>query len=284
MRRFVAAEPEAGWLAAVWVLSGTIAAGFIWATLQKNPDKITLPADFAALVAHQDLLLGSSLSRTALPHDARYTRVLHPDRETLVASLPNISEAQSLDILAAAVAAGAHTVLLEVNAFAHEYNGLWNCPWATTLAGVLSENGRRLTLVARAAVGLSVEQQGRVRLGRFPAHAPGMVLAGAVAPALFPRAVWDGAGLEAALADARRHDTVVLLFWPPLPESGYGRDRARYAQMSEHIRALAKQYALPLWLAPAPWPDGLFMDHFGHLNASGRERFAAEIGVWVRSR
>ena len=270
-------------MVAVWLLSCAIALGFIWTALQRNPDRIILPPDFATLVAHKDVLIGSSLSLTALPDDDLYANVLNPDRATLVASLPNISESHSLNILAAAVAAGAHTVLLEANAFSHEFNGLRNHPLAATLAGMISENGKRLTLIARAAVGLPAQQHARVRLGRLPANQQEFMLVRSVEPVLFPRTVWDTAGLEEALADARRQGTRVLLFWPPMPEGGFGRDRVRYAEISDHVRALAKQYALPVWVPSAPWPDQLFMDNFGHLNARGRERFAAEIGAWARS-
>jgi lysophospholipase L1-like esterase len=73
------------------------------------------------------------------------------------------------------------------------------------------------------------------------------------------------------------------LFWPPLPEGGFGRDRDRYRAMSDHIKRLANRYALPLWVADGPWPDELFMDKFGHLNLQGRQRFAGEIAAWARS-
>lgn len=283
MRRFAVAEPRAGWLALVWGLSSVIAPGFIWISLQKNPDIMVLPSNFDTLVAHQDLVVGSSLSLAALPDNDLYANVLNPDRATLVAGLPNISEAHSISILEAAAAASAHTVLLEVNAFAHEYDGLRNHPLAATLAGKLSENGKRLTLVARAAVGLAVEEHARVRVGRSGVTREEFVVVGPVSPQLFPRAVWDTAGLKAALANARRQKTRVLLFWPPLPEGGFGRDRVRYDELRDHISAFAKQYALPLWIAAEPWPDQLFRDDFGHLNASGREHFATEISAWVSS-
>lgn len=277
------AESKTGWMAAVWVLSSAIALGFIWITLQRSPDRIVLPSNFDTLVAHNDVLIGSSLSLAALPDDDLYAHVLNPDRSTFVASLPGISESHSIHILKAAVAADAHTVLLEANAFSHEFNGLRHHPLAATLARVISENGKRLTMVARAAAGLPAEKHARVRLGRLSADRHEFVLAAKPEPVLFPRTVWDTAGLEGVLAEARRQDIRVLLFWPPLPESGFGRDRIRYAEMSDHISALAKQYALPLWVASAPWPDQLFMDNVGHLNADGRKRFAAEIGTWVSS-
>ena len=283
MRRFVDTDSKASWMVAVWVLSCAIALGFIWTTLQKSPHHIILPVNFNALVAHKDVLVGSSLSLAALPDDDRYANVLSPDRATLVASLQGISESHSISIFRAAVAADAHTVLLEANAYAHEFNGLRNHPWAATLANLISETGRRLTLVARAAAGLSATEHGRVRLGRLHADQQEFELMGPVEPLLFPRNIWDTAGLEEALADARRHGIRVLLFWPPLPEGGFGRDPVRYAEISDHVRALAKQYALPVWVPSAPWPDQLFMDNFGHLNARGRVRFAAEIGAWARS-
>jgi hypothetical protein len=75
----------------------------------------------------------------------------------------------------------------------------------------------------------------------------------------------------------------VLLFWPPVPEGGFGRDQVRYDEIRRHITGLANVYALSLWISPVPWPDELFLDNFGHLNDKGRERFAREIANWARS-
>lgn len=283
VRRFVGAELKARWMAAVWLLASAVALGFIWITLQKSPDGIILPPNFEKQVAHNDLLIGSSLTRASLPGGDLYANVLNPDRVTHIAGLPSISESHSIAILEAAVAAGADTVLLEVNAFAHEYNGLQHHPWAATLAGLISENGKRLTLVARTAAGLPTKEYNRVRVGRISANRLGFELGGLVKPELFPRTVWETTWLEEVLADAHRRGTRVLLFWPPLPEGGFGRDRVRYAEMSDYISTLAKHYELPLWTASAPWPDQLFMDNIGHLNANGRERFAAEISAWANS-
>lgn len=196
------AESKVGWMVAVWVLSSVIALGFIWITLQRSPDRIGLPSNFDTLVAHNDMLIGSSLSLAAPPDDNLYANVLDPGRATLVAGLPSISEAHSISILKAAVAAGADAVLLEANAFAHEYNGLQHHPWAATLAGLISENGKRLTLVARTAAGLPAKGYNRVRVGRISANRLGFELGGLVRPELFPRAVWDTTGLEQVLADA----------------------------------------------------------------------------------
>jgi len=283
MQRFAKSKSAAGWMPAVWTASIAIAFVVIWTTLQESPDTITLPTDFDIQVARSDVLVGSSLSWAALPDEDRYRRIVHPGRRTRVASLDGISEAHSLQLVQAAIAAGATTVLLEVNALAHEYNGLRNHPVATTVAGIMAETGKRLTSVARAAVGLPAVEHTRVRIGRHSLNRREFALAGPVEPELFPRAVWDTSALEKTLADARRRDTRILLFWPPLPEGGFGRDRDRYRAMSDHIKRLANRYALPLWVADGPWPDELFMDKFGHLNLQGRQRFAGEIAAWARS-
>lgn len=271
------------WMLATWALSGAVAAGFIWLVLQTSPDRIALPPNFYKLVAHKDVVIGSSLSWTALPHDENYANILNPGRATLVASLPSISESHSIDLLQATVAANANTVLLEVNAFAHEYNGLRNFPLAATLAGVIADTGKRLTLVARATIGLPAREYALIRLGRAATNQRDFVLAGPVEPELYTRTVWDTAGLKEALATAHREKTRLLFFWPPRPSWGGDRNRSNYREIRDHIRLLAKESGVPVWTAQEPWPDHLFMDNFGHLNATGRKLFASKISAWVKA-
>jgi hypothetical protein len=120
-----------------------------------------------------------------------------------------------------------------------------------------------------------------VRLGRVPVDRRGFLLAGPANPRLFPRAIWHQRALEEALAAARRRGTRVLFFWPPLPAGGFGREMSRYREIQRHIRSVAAAYGLAVWMPRGPWPDALFLDNFGHLNANGRKRFAVEIGDWA---
>jgi hypothetical protein len=274
---------ESSPLVAVWLAATVIAVGFIWLTLERIPDTITLPTEFESAVKHNSVLVGSSLSWSALPVGPAYTNTLDPTQRTVVATLDSISEAHSIQILQSAIAAGADTVLLEVNALAHEYDGMRNFPLGATLASVLAETGKRLTLIVRRDVGLPIGDYGQVRLGRIPADRQGFLLAGQASPRLFPREIWDKRALEDALATASRRHIRVLLFWPPLPEGGFGQESVRYNEIKRHIVNLAEDYGVPVWVPSAPWPDRLFMDNFGHLNAKGRRRFAAEIADWVAS-
>lgn len=270
-------------LVAVWLAATVIAVGFIRLTLECSPDTITLPTEFDSAVTNNNVLVGSSLSWSALPAGDRYTNALDPTQRTVVATLDSISEAHSIQILQAAIAAGAHTVLLEVNALAHEYDGMRHFPPAATLASVLAETGKRLTLIVRKGVGLPLDDYGHVRLGRVPADRQGFLLAGPASPRLFPRAIWDKRALEDALATASRRRIRVLFFWPPLPEGGFVHESVRYNEIKRHILNLAGEYGVPVWVPSTPWSDGLFLDNFGHLNAKGRKGFAAEIADWVAS-
>lgn len=283
MSRRTGSELSARWMVVIWVVASAIAASFVWYLLQKNPDQIVLPENFATTVAHNDVLIGSSLSLSALPNDDSYANILSPDRATYVASAASITEGHTISILEAAVAADVNTVLLEVNAFSHEFTGLWNIPVAATLAGLMADYGKRMTKGARATAGLPTRNFTHVRLNRLNKNHQQFAVAGRPDPQLYPRALADPARLNQALLDARRKKTRVLLFWPPLPEGGFGRDPVRYASMQEHVVAFAEAYQLPLWTAASPWPDSLFLDNYGHLNAKGRMRFAAEIGVWTSS-
>ena len=279
----MSASPRIGWMVLVWALSITLSAVFFWISLENSPDRITVPSNFDTLVSGNDLLIGSSLSWAALPAGNRFDNVLDPNRLTVVASLDSISESHSIQLLQAAADAGAHTVLLEVNALAHEYDGMRYNPLAATFASILSEFGKKMTLVARNAIGLPAADYGQVRLERLAANRQEFLLAGPVVPRLFPRKIWDSSGFERVLAACVRQQTRVLLFWPPVPEGGFGRDPVRYDQIRRHIIGLANLYTLPLWISPVPWPDEFFLDNFGHLNEKGSERFAREIAYWARS-
>jgi hypothetical protein len=202
-------------------------------------------------------------------------------------SVPGISEALSTHLLAHAMESGAETVFLEINAYAHEYLDEAEPAIAHLIVNGMREAGFRLAI--------SVKSLFR------PVPMPNYVIkcrAGYAnrtldAAQLVPRDYYRfrlikptfAGELKSLLAQARESNVEVIFFSPPRPRSLAERLKdGEFAAFLAHLDDVAAAYDLPLWHAPAPWPDDHFMDILAHANERGRARFEQELAQWYEAR
>ena len=208
---------------------------------------------------------------------------------------PAISERLTTRLLAHAIESGAETILLEVNAYVHDYSDysrgyleLGEPLFTAYLARYFRELGARLT----------------VNFKRFWSDHPGAPVffykspidggdspldLGAVAPEdyyrLIPLEPVHPGELRRLLERARATGTEVFFFSPPRPRSVVTLiGEAEFVRMMEHVSAVAEDLRVPLWYSSSGWPDDHFIDIKAHVNARGRARFLRELARWYGDR
>ena len=281
----------------IWVAALVIAAGFTIALLRQDPGIYEeypgsgLPdVDGAEIV-----VIGSSLTAHLLPGPESAGGVLGDRRTSAMLAVPGISERLTTRLLAHAIGSGAETVLIEINAYVHDYSeysrahrGLGEPLFTMHLAGYFRDLGARLTLNFK-------------RLFFAIAHAPvtfyeNPVDGGKTAldfAAVASEDYYRLFSLEPAYPDelgkllekARAADTEVLFFSPPRPRSAVRLiGSAEFARMVEHVSDVAREFGVPVWYATSAWPDDQFIDIKAHVNARGRDRFLRELSRWYGDR
>lgn len=233
------------------------------------------------------VFIGSSLTRHGLPPSIRETGVLEDGRSCSMLAIPGISEKWSTRLLSHAIEAGAETIFLEINAYAHEYVD-WNEPvLVQTLVKSMREIGRRLTLTVKSYFGRTFDAQGDTQCVA-PPNGQVLVVARLVSRDYYrfkeiepahPRA------LESQLALARANGIEVIFFSPPRPAalvSMLGSEG--FSDLHAHLLEISREFDVPIWYAAEAWSDEYFMDILAHLNSDGRERLKLELAQWYEGR
>lgn len=272
----------------IWGSALAIAAAFIALVIMTYDEtEQQYPKGLPELQDARIVFIGSSLTAFALPRKEAARGVLGDGRSCAMLSVPGISEALSTRLLAHAIDSGAETVFLEINAYAHEYLDVAEPAIAHFIVNGMREAGSRLAT--------SVKSLFR------PVPRPNYVIkcrAGNAdrtldAAQLFPRDYYRfrfiepgyGDELKDLLAQAREKNIEILFFSPPRPRSLVQRlENGEFAAFLAHLDHIAAAYDLPLWRAPAAWPDDHFMDILAHANERGRARFRHELTQWYETR
>lgn len=263
---------------AAWAVAFLIVAGLLAALLAVPPrrDVPDLPPGVRVVV------IGSSMTGHAVPLVPPPGGLLGDGRAHARWQAGAITEARTLELMEAAVAAQVETVLVEVNTFATMRRDA-----ATRLAGGLAariDGGlEQLTRRLQASVAALGGRADLPVTHKDPDldPRPWSTRLDDVAR-IYPEVMTqprDPARLRAVLDRASAGGVEVVFFEPPRPLSvaaAMGPDG--YAAFLAHLRSVAGGYGTRLIVFETPWPDGLFRDPV-HMNRDGRARLLAELPV-----
>jgi hypothetical protein len=253
------------------MVAGLLAALLAVTPLRDVPD---LPPGVRVVV------IGSSMTGHAVPVVPPPGGLLGDGRAHARWQAGAITEARTLDLLEAAVAAGAETVLVEVNTFAtmrRDAAARREGGVAAWIDGGLEQLTRRLQASLSALGGRAELPVNRNDPDLDPRPwSPRLDGVARIYPEVLtqPR---DPSRLRALLDRASAGGVEVLFFDPPRPEAvaaAMGPDG--YAAFLAHLRSVAGAYDTSLLVFETPWPDNLFRDPV-HMNRDGRARFLAEL-------
>ena len=281
----------------IWVAAILIAAGFIIALLRETPGiyEEYPAAEMPDVDGAEIIFIGSSLTVHLLPATESGDGVLGDRRSVAMLAAPAISERLTTRLLAHAIESGAETVMIEVNAYVHDFSEysrsdrpLGEPLFTIHLANRLRQLGARLTINFKR---LFSDNPGvPVAFYKRPIDGGDSALDfGAVASEdyyrLIPLEPVDPGELRRLLERARAAGTEVLFFYPPRPRSAVRlTGEAEFARMVEHVSAVAGEFRVPLWYSSSGWPDDHFIDIKAHVNARGRARFLRDLARWYGDR
>lgn len=273
---------------AIWLSSIVLAAAFIVLVLEAYDEGAQqYPRGFPPLAGAKIVFIGSSLTRFALPVPESKQGVLGDGRACAMFALPDISQQLSTRLLAHAVDAGAETVFLEINAYAHDYEHASEATPLNDMTRALRRTSNRLVSTVRSL--LSGVPKKNYTLACRARKTTRNLDAAQLLPGDFyrinPIEPSHPEALQGSLARARAAGVEVFFFSPPRPESlveNLGNEE--YAALVAHLEGIAAKQGAPLWYSPAPWPDDHFMDILAHTNQRGRLRFQQELTRWYEAR
>jgi hypothetical protein len=279
------------------VAAVVIAAGFITAIGWEGPSIYEgYPSEDLPNIGEAEIIfIGSSLTAHLVPGAAPASGVFGDHRLAAMLAVPGISEQMTTRLLAYAIESGAATVLVEINAYAHEYTrysrshpGLGEPAFTAQLARYFRELGASLTLnfkrllVDTPHVPVTFYKDpvdgGNRTLNIKAVAAEHYYRLSCLQPA-YPEE------LGRLLEEARSASIEVLFFAPPRPLSVVNLiGEAEFAKVIECISDVAQEFRVPVWYSPSGWPDDQFIDISAHANARGRARFLHELANWYGDR
>ena len=240
-----------------------------------------------------DVILGSSLSANLLPPRDEVPSLMNNSRDTEVLSVPGATALETLNMLEWAINHTRGDIVIEVNAFTlqHSHRSIPAFPWFTAALEGQPALAANMTFTVKQLIGLTpgkarqigltprkVRQKGK--LGRSKERLPNDIRKPKGRLSYFPQSFLYPENLKAQIRRLAQKNRKVVFLWPPVPEGGAGSDWASWRRAREHVEAFCYDYKVDCWLPTSPWPDHLFMDLWGHLGPSGRDRFAAEFTDW----
>ena len=273
---------------AIWLAAIALAAAFIVLVLGAYDEGAQhYPRDYPPLAGAKIVFIGSSLTRSALPASRSEQGVLGDGRSCAMFAIPNISEQLSTRLLGHALEVGAETVFLEINAYAQDYESTTEAALLRNLGHALRTTGVRLVNNLKS---LLPWVPGKIYALECRARNTTRTLdAAKLSPGDFYRLrriePSHPEQLQGLLARARDSGVEVIFFSTPRPQSLVDSlEAGEFAAHLEHLKSIAAVQGVPLWFAPAPWPDDHFMDILAHANQRGRLRFQQELSRWYAAR
>ena len=232
-----------------------------------------------------DVILGSSLSKTLLPPYEDMPSLMNDSRDTDVLSVPGATALETLEMLEWAINHTRGDIVIEVNAFTLQYarHSIPAFPWLTAALEDQRRIAANIVVTVQQLVGLTPGKvrQKRVKLGRSKNKKPfSNDTRKRKDRTYLPQSFLYSGELKAQTRRLAQENRRVVFLWPPVPEGGAGSDLASWRRAREHVEAFCHNYKVDCWLPTSPWPDHLFMDLWGHLGPSGRDRFALEFTDW----
>jgi hypothetical protein len=241
------------------------------------------------------VFIGSSLTAQCAAGEDSVSGVFGDQRTSVTLAVPGISERMTTRLVAHAIDSGAETVMVEINAYAHDYieysrnyPGLGEPLFTARLARYFRDLGERLTLNLKSL--LFDPRRSPLAVHRNPMDLGNSTFDfKAVDSAdyyrLLPVEPVYPDELGRVLERARSLNTQVFFFSPPRPLSVVKLiGDAEYARIIEHISTLARKFGVPVWYSPSGWPDDNFLDIHAHVNGRGRARFLHELANWYGGR
>ena len=230
-----------------------------------------------------DVILGSSLSANLLPPRDEVPSLMNNSRDTDVLSVPGATALETLKMLEWAINHTRGDIVIEVNAFTLQYSNrsIPAFPWFTAALEGQPALAANMTFTVKQLIGLTpgkARQKGN--LGRNKENFTNDIRKPKGRLSYFPQSFLYPRNLKAQIRRLAQKNRKVVFLWPPVPESGAGSDLASWRRAREHVEAFCYDFKVDCWLPTSPWPDHLFMDLWGHLGPSGRDRFAAEFSDW----
>lgn len=272
----------------IWLAALALATTLIFVLSSSYPGpEVRYPPDFEHLLESDIVFIGSSLTEHAFPHQVPRNGRLGDRRRSTILSTGQIPEWLTTRLLGDAIDAGVETIFVEINAYGHRYAALTGPAFLEPPERWLRHLGVRLSTQVRILLGLGERRHWVVKEGSRrdrktlnpkrlgSRHYYRFRLTGPQHPE----------ELEARLNDAGNAGVEVIFFSPPRPESVVrAMGEEHYLEMQAHLRELATQWGVALWLPEEAWPDDHFMDVMAHANPRGRRRFQAELAEWYGDR
>ena len=278
--------PSARSLAMVWMIALGLTSAVIW-LLPRLPSVNFqfLPPDKAHPLK-ADLFLGSSLTRHLLPSETDLPEVLTSGRNTLVLSAPGATADETLEMLDWAITNVSGDIALEVNAFTVQYEHLSfaSLPLIGPFVESLPRLRADLSLLWQRLFGKQINNNlSWARLSRktnknFASSRFTYTLA------YTPISFQHETELKEKVRELSDMNRDLILYWPPVPQSGAGRNIAKWNQAKRHINEFCKQLAVRCWLPDKPWSDAFFVDSWGHLAPTGQAKFASTFRTWKEAK
>lgn len=234
-------------------------------------------------------VVGSSLSRYAIPAEGGAGMLLGDGRSHRRIAPSRATEAELLELLETAVEDRAEVILIEINTLIRDFAKADQVESCAGWQAVLRTDARRerlnLAYSFRRSLGIStayregngepddIDRSQRINPRAMKAVYPLKLHL----PSCRER-------LDRLLAQAKAQGAQVAFFLPPRSQVALTyMSPEQVAEIEELARRVARETGVPLFVPHGPWDNFYFKDN-SHFNLQGRARFGAELRQWWAAR
>ncbi len=270
-------------LTAVWLIALLLVGGVAAFLLARaGPDRHPYGGVGIAVV-------GSSLSRYAIPAEGSAGMLLGDARGHRRIGPSMATEAEILDLFEAAIDDRADVILIEINTLIRDFAKAEQVESCDGMQSVIRSNAWRERLEVAYAfrrwLGVSTnyrEGNGEpVDIDREQAIDPRVMREVYPLKLHFPSC---RKRLDRLIARARQQGVETAFFLAPRSEAALTfMPAGQNAALEQLARSLARDVDLPIFAPPGPWSNAFYKDN-SHFNLQGRARFDAELRQWWAQR
>jgi hypothetical protein len=230
-------------------------------------------------------VVGSSLSRYAIPAEGRPGMLLGDARSHRRIGPSMATEAEILDLIEAALDDRTEVILIEINPLIRDFAKGGQVESCDGLQSVVRSNAwrERLKVAYSFRRWLGVSTSYREGNGESDDIDQQQVIDPLAMQEMYPLKLHFPScreRLDRLIARAKRQRTEAVFFLAPRSEAALSfMPPKQNTEMETLARTLARQLDVPIFAPPGPWSNAFYKDN-SHFNLQGRAHFDAELRQW----